>query len=86
MHKHCLQFRLKIRNLNNLRNGSGNLYNNSYNNNNENLSEAVIDDGMVFSELVDKLYKLTVDRGITYTITECLLDQVIDKSKKYKIF
>lgn len=84
MHKHCLQFRLKIRNLNNLRNGNGNgnLYHNNYNNNNENLSEAVIDDGMVFSELVDKLYKLTVDRGITYTITECLLDQVIDKSKK----
>lgn len=46
------------------------------NNNIEMLSELVIEDGMVFSELIDKLHTLTVDRGITYTVTECLLDQV----------
>lgn len=58
---------------------NGNPYNNSssnINNNNELVSEAVIDDGMIFSELVDKLHMLSVDRGITFTITECLLDQV----------
>lgn len=33
-------------------------------------------DGIEFSELFDKLHSLTVDRGIFYTITECLLDQV----------
>lgn len=32
--------------------------------------------GMVLSDLFNKLYTLTVGRGITYTITECLLDQV----------
>lgn len=50
----------------------------SNNNNNINgtLPKPVIEDGMVFSELIDKLHTLTVDRGITYTVTECLLDQV----------
>lgn len=47
------------------------------NNNNNDTSEAVInDDGIIFSELLDKLHTLTIDRGITYTISECLLDQV----------
>lgn len=31
---------------------------------------------MVLSDLFNKLHSLTVGRGITYTITECLLDQV----------
>lgn len=41
------------------------------------ISEAVIDDvdGMALSDLIEKLHTLT-GRGITYTITECLLDQV----------
>lgn len=75
VHNHCLQFRIKIcypsGQIGGYTNGTVN------NNNNEtNVSEAVIDDGMVLSDLFNKLYNLTVGRGITYTITECLLDQV----------
>lgn len=76
VHNHCLQFRIKIRNPSSQ---SGNLHSNGNvnNNNNEtNVSEAVIDDGMVLSDLFNKLYNLTVGRGITYRVTECLLDQV----------
>lgn len=82
VYNHCLQFRIKIQAINNEPHiPNGNTYNNSsnnfnINNNHEQVSEAVIDDGMIFSELVDKLYMLSVDRGITFTITECLLDQV----------
>lgn len=73
MHSHCLQFRIKISNSSSSSHENGNVYNN---NNETNVSEAVIDDGMVLSDLYNKLYALTVDRGITFTITECLLDQV----------
>lgn len=69
VHSHCLQFRIKIQNLHNrLNNGT-----NALNNNNK---ETVINDGMIFSELLNKLHELTIGRGIIYTITECLLDQV----------
>lgn len=73
MHSHCLQFRIKIRNSNSSSHENGNVFNN---NNETIVSEAVIDDGMVLSDLYSKLYALTVGRGITFTITECLLDQV----------
>lgn len=75
MHNHCLQFRIKIRNPSSQTAGYTNGTVNN-NNNETNVSEAVIDDGMVLSDLFNKLYNLTVGRGITYTITECLLDQV----------
>lgn len=72
VHHHCLQFRIKIRNPSSSHaNGNVNI-----NNNETHVSEAVIDDEMVLSDLFNKLYNLTVGRGITYTITECLLDQV----------
>lgn len=74
MHNHCLQFRIKICSSNSSSYGNGSSVNN--NNNETNVSEAVIDDGMVLSDLFSKMHTLTVDRGITYTITECLLDQV----------
>lgn len=82
MHNHCLQFRMKIRNTSQSSSADEN-ESLSYNNNNELLSEPVIEDGMVFSELIDKLHTLTIDRGITYTVTECLLDQVsfVDSAK-----
>lgn len=70
VHNHCLQFRIKVRSQSC---GIGNLANN---NNETTVSEAVIDDGLELSDLFSKLYNLTVGRGITYTITECLLDQV----------
>lgn len=73
VHNHCLQFRIKIRNLNSQSYENGIVHNN---NNETPVSGAVIDDGMVLSDLFSKLYSLTVGRGITYTITECLLDQV----------
>lgn len=73
VHNHCLQFRIKIRNSNSQSYENGIVYNN---NNEIPVSGAVIDDGMVLSDLFSKLYSLTVGRGITYTITECLLDQV----------
>lgn len=75
IHNHCLQFRIKIRNpisqSGSYANGNVNI-----NNNETDVSEAVIDDGMVLSDLFNKLYNLAVGRGITYTVTECLLDQV----------
>lgn len=73
MHSHCLQFRIKIHNSSSLSHENGNVFNN---NNETHVSEAVIDDGMVLSDLFNKLYALTVGRGITFTVTECLLDQV----------
>lgn len=77
IHNHCLQFRIKVRNLNTTSYANGNVNNNNFNNNNEtHVSEAVIDDGVVLSDLFNKLHALTMDRGITFTITECLLDQV----------
>lgn len=69
VHNHCLQFRIKICNPSSQSYGNNNNYE-------TNVSEAVIDGGMVLSDLFNKLYTLTVGRGITYTITECLLDQV----------
>lgn len=68
-----MQFRIKIRNPN-----SQNYENGNVNNNNETrVSEAVIDEsGTFLSDLFNKLHNLTVGRGISYTITECLLDQV----------
>lgn len=67
VHSHCLQFRIKVRSPNSLDN-----------NNADPTSVSTVDilDGIDFSELFDKLHKLTVGRGIFYTITECLLDQV----------
>lgn len=78
VHNHCLQFRIKIRNSNSPGYGNGNVNNNNSNNNNNetHVSGAVIDNGLVLSDLFNKLHSLTVGRGITYTITECLLDQV----------
>lgn len=73
VHSHCLQFRIKIHNSSSSSHENGNVYNN---NNETHVSEAVIDDGMVLSDLFNKLYALTVGRGITFTVTECLLDQV----------
>lgn len=73
VHNHCLQFRTKVRNSNNTSHANGNVNNN---NNETHVSGAVIDDGVVLSDLFNKLHSLTVGRGITYTITECLLDQV----------
>lgn len=76
-----MQFKIKIRN------ASGQSYTNGIvNNNNEiHVSEAVIDDGIALSDLFNKLYNLTMDRGIIYTITECLLDQVSGTSKSCQI-
>lgn len=66
---------MKIRNTSQSSSGdeNGSLSNN---NKNEMLPEPVIENGIILSELIDKLHTLTVDRGITYTVTECLLDQV----------
>lgn len=76
VHNHCLQFRIKIHNSNNQNYEKGSVFNNNNETNETSVSEAVIDDGVVLSDLFSKLYSLTVGRGITYTITECLLDQV----------
>lgn len=75
VHNHCLQFRIKVENSQQLNNDS-----NGLNNNNKEtyVSTAVINDGIIFSELLNKLHTLTIGRGIIYTITECLLDQVSD--------
>lgn len=69
VHNHCLQFRIKIKDPNHR--DHNNTFNNNINNN-ENETNAT-----TFSDLFNKLYLLTVGRGIFYTITECLLDQVI---------
>lgn len=45
----------------------------------------MVDDGIALSDLFNKLYNLTMDRGIIYTITECLLDQVSGISESYQI-
>lgn len=64
-------------------NPNGQSYSNGNINNNKNethVPEAVLDDGMDLSDVFNKLHNLTVGRGITYTITECLLDQVSTQS------
>lgn len=83
VHSHCLQFRIKIRNFPSSSHENGNVHNNNnYNDETIVSTPAVIDDGMVLSDLFNKLYALTVGRGITFTLTECLLDQVsTDHSK-----
>lgn len=42
-------------------------------------ANSVVDDGIIFSDLMNSLHTLSVDRGISYTITECLLDQAFDR-------
>lgn len=81
VHSHCLQFRIKIK-------SPSNIYINNNNNTSKNLSEheiassvalAALGEGIVFSDLINTLHALASDRGIAYTITECLLDQAFDR-------
>lgn len=67
IHSHCLQFRIQVRSPNILENN---------NTDPTGVSTVGVLDGIEFSELFDKLNKLSVGRGLFYTITECLLDQV----------
>lgn len=81
VHNHCLQFRIKIK-------SPAIGYSNNNNNSSKSLGEDVfvsgvapttLDGGIVLSELLNQLHSLSVDRGISYTITECLLDQAFDR-------
>lgn len=71
VHNNCLQFVIQIKQQN-----DGNNNNDGDGDDNATMKT---NEGVAFSELFNKLHALTIDRGIYYTITECLLDRAFDR-------